>query len=59
MEKKDVETTASRQIHIRISQATHRKLRFRAAELDTTIQDIVVKAIDLELKRPPTKKAER
>lgn len=43
-----------RQIHIRISEGTHRRMRIRVAELDTRIQDwvesLVVDALKLRKK---------
>jgi hypothetical protein len=38
-----------RMIHVRLSEATHKLLRIRTAELDTTIQDWVAALIEREL----------
>jgi predicted HicB family RNase H-like nuclease len=43
------EQSTERKIHIRVEEGLHRRLRFRCAELDTTIQDFVVKLLDREL----------
>ena len=49
------ENSTERKIHIRVEEGLHRRLRIRCAELDTTIQDFVVKLLDRELSRdePP------
>jgi plasmid stability protein len=39
-----------RMVHIRLPEDIHKKVRVRAAELDTTIQDWVVEAIREHLK---------
>ena len=43
------EQSTERKIHIRVEECLHRRLRIRCAELDTTIQDFVVKLLDREL----------
>ena len=43
------EQSTERKIHIRVEEGLHRRLRIRYAELDTTIQDFVVKLLDREL----------
>ena len=43
------EQNSERKIHIRVEESLHRRLRIRCAELDTTIQDFVVKLLDREL----------
>ncbi len=43
------EQSTERKIHIRVEEGLHRRLRIRCAELDTTIQDFVVKLLDREL----------
>lgn len=43
------EPSTERKIHIRVEEGLHRRLRIRCAELDTTIQDFVVKLLDREL----------
>lgn len=47
--KKDIRE--GRMIHVRLSEETHKHLRIRVAELDTTIQDWVAVLIERELKR--------
>ena len=37
-----------RLLHIRVSEELHRRLRIRAAELDTTMQEIVERIIEKE-----------
>ncbi len=49
MPKKDVRP--GRMIHIRVSEETHKLMRMRAAELDTTMQEWVVSAITTALQR--------
>ena len=41
--------STTRKIHIRVEEGLHRRLRIRCAELDTTIQDFVVKLLGREL----------
>jgi predicted HicB family RNase H-like nuclease len=43
------EQSTERKIHIRVEEGLHRRLRIRCAELDTTIQDFVVKLLGREL----------
>ena len=43
------EQSTERKIHVRVEEGLHRRLRIRCAELDTTIQDFVVKLLDREL----------
>ena len=43
------EQSTERKIHIRVEEGLHRRLRIRCAELDTTIQDFVVRLLDREL----------
>ena len=38
-----------RMIHVRLPEDVHKKVRIRAAEMDTTIQDWVLEAIQREL----------
>jgi len=47
--KKRADPQNQRKIHIRLSEEVHRRLRIRAAELDTTIQEWVAALIDKEL----------
>ena len=39
----------TRQIHVRLPRELHRRLRIRCAELDVTIQDYVVRALEQKL----------
>lgn len=39
-----------RMIHVRIAESTHKSLRIRVAELDTSIQDWVAGVIEKNLK---------
>jgi len=48
-EEKMPEQNTVREIHIQVEAGLHRRLRIRCAELDTTIQDLVVKMLDREL----------
>ncbi len=43
--------TGTRMIHVRIPEDLHKRLRVRAAESDTTMQDWVAMAINNELDR--------
>ena len=51
MKKKSEDKKTDRMIHIRLSEDVHRKVRIRAAELDTTVQKFVEAAIKNELER--------
>jgi len=46
----------TRMIHVRIPEELHKRLRVRAAEGDTTMQDWVAVAIKNELDRQETEK---
>jgi len=48
-----------RQIHIRISEETHRRMRIRVAELDTRIQDWVESLVVNALKSRNKRKANK
>ena len=48
-DEKMPEQSTERKIHIRVEEGLHCRLRIRCAELDTTIQDFVVKLLDREL----------
>lgn len=50
MVKAKVTKSAGKQIHIRLSDQTHRKLRVRAAEDDTSVQVWVETLIEKTLK---------
>jgi predicted HicB family RNase H-like nuclease len=45
-----------RMIHIRLSQDVHKRLRIRAAELDTSIQEWVAQTVIRELDRQEGRK---
>jgi predicted HicB family RNase H-like nuclease len=47
-EKENKEGEA-RLLHIRVSEEIHKRLRIRAAELDTSMQDVVEQMIEREL----------
>jgi predicted HicB family RNase H-like nuclease len=51
MRKAKSPQSSKRMIHIRLSEALHKRLRIRVAELDTTIQDWVAETIEKELNR--------
>ena len=48
---------AERMIHVRLPLETHKRLRIRAAELDTTIQDWVATVVTKELQRQGNEKS--
>jgi predicted HicB family RNase H-like nuclease len=43
-------------VHVRLTEEMHKRLRIRAAENDTTLQDWVAMAIENELDRQDQKK---
>ena len=45
-----------RMVHVRLSEELHKRLRIRAAESDTTLQDWVMMAIQNELERQEKQK---
>jgi predicted HicB family RNase H-like nuclease len=49
--KRKAQEKSFRLVHIRLPVETHRRLRIRAAELDTTIQEWVAGTIAKELAR--------
>jgi hypothetical protein len=51
---KAIETkeTEQRMLHIRLPASVHKRLRIRAAELDTTVQKLVVRMITSGLEAP-------
>lgn len=51
MIKSKSENNTGRLIHIRLSEDVHRRLRIRAAELDTSIQKWVSELIEKELSK--------
>jgi predicted HicB family RNase H-like nuclease len=54
--RKKTQEARERMIHIRLSGEVHRRLRIRAAELDTTIQDWVSETVARELDRQEKRK---
>jgi len=50
MVKRQTEPIAGRKIHIRLTEDTHKGMRIRVAELDTTIQEWVVSLIERALR---------
>jgi len=56
MRRKKPQQESKRMIHTRLSEETHRRLRIRAAELDTTMQDWVAELIAKELDRQQRRK---
>ncbi|POZ58439.1 hypothetical protein C1O63_1486 [Dehalococcoides mccartyi] len=55
MEARNPKQDKERMIHVRLSEAMHKKVRIRAAETDQTIQDWVFAAIRRELERQDKK----
>ena len=45
-----------RMVHVRLTEELHKRLRIRAAEKDSTLQDWVAMAIEHELERPDREK---
>lgn len=56
MKEHQQEKSKMRMIHVRIPEELHKRLRIRAAEKDTTIQDWVAALIRNELDRTRIKK---
>ena len=56
MKDREPKAAKERMIHVRLPEATHKKVRIRAAEADETIQEWVAKAIQNELDRRGAKK---
>jgi predicted HicB family RNase H-like nuclease len=48
MKKRGKESRSERLLHVRVSEEFHKKLRIRAAELDTTMQKVVEQIIEKE-----------
>lgn len=49
MKKREKKSDNERLIHIRLSGEIHKRLRIRAAELDTTMQRLVEQMVEKEL----------
>lgn len=58
MPSNDRKRPQTRMVHVRLSEALHKRLRIRAAESDTTLQDWVTMAIQNELERQEKKTRE-
>jgi predicted HicB family RNase H-like nuclease len=48
--------TKTRMVHVRLPEELHKRLRIKAAEGDTTLQDWVAEAIEKELDRKDREK---
>jgi len=59
METSKSREKATRMIHVRLPEDVHRKVRVRTAEMDTTIQDWVLRAIQRELARQDKQAGEK
>ena len=59
METSNSKEVKTRMIHVRLPENVHRKVRIRAAEMDATIQDWVLEAIQRELTRQDKQAGER
>jgi len=51
VKKDNLKRPKIRMVHVRLTEELHKRLRIRAAENDTTLQDWVVIAIENELDR--------
>ena len=51
MRKDNTKRPIERMVHVRLTEELHKRLRIRAAENDTTLQDWVATAIKNELDR--------
>jgi predicted HicB family RNase H-like nuclease len=49
MENDQLKHTKSRMVHVRLPEELHKRLRIKAAETDTTLQEWVAAAIQKEL----------
>ena len=49
MKKKESKGEGARLLHIRVSEEIHKRLRIRAAELDTSMQNVIEQMIEREL----------
>jgi hypothetical protein len=58
MARKPMDRSNHRMIHIWLTEELHKKVRMKAAQLDTSIQNWVVAAVEAALK-PSTKAAGR
>ena len=56
MKRDNLKRPKIRMVHVRLTEEMHKRLRIRAAENDTTLQDCVAMAIENELDRQDQKK---
>ena len=56
MNKDNLKRPEVRMVHVRLTEELHKRLRIRAAENDTTLQDWVAMAIKNELNRQDREK---
>lgn len=59
MPKRNPRPDVERQIHIKLPEETHKRLRIRAAEMDTSIQQWVVNAVESALGPDKRKKGRK
>jgi len=59
METNNSREAKNRMIHVRLPENVHKKVRIRAAEMDATIQDWVLEAIQRELARQDNQAGEK
>ncbi len=56
MKDTNLKRPKERMVHVRLTEELHKRLRIRAAEKDTTLQDWVAMAIEHELERQDREK---
>ena len=56
MKDNNLKRPEARMVHVRLTEELHKRLRIRAAENDTTLQDWVAMAIENELDRQDREK---
>ena len=56
MRNENTKRPKERMVHVRLTEDVHKRLRIRAAENDTTLQDWVATAIKNELDRQDSEK---
>ena len=56
MRNENTKRPKERMVHVRLTEELHKRLRIRAAENDTTLQDWVATAIENELDRQEREK---
>ena len=57
MKDNNLKRPEARMVHVRLTEEMHKRLRIRAAENDTTLQDWVATAIKNELDRQDREKS--